>query len=196
MTFFEWLRSIFSPPAPVVVAPGAHGVLAPNIRSDWPKGEWDGVTVKALHELASDLLAFNPKDARSWVKGQAYDSVQLYTMLLSSLAKFESDYDPKCSYTEKFADVHGNFVVSRGLLQISIESANGNYGAGLTNAQQLHDPETNIRVGVRIARKLILQDGVISGGSDGAWKGMARYWSQFRKPERLAYMQARTKVVT
>lgn len=192
MTFFEWLRSIFSPrhPTPIDAMPSTA------YRSDWPAGMYDAFTIKALKELAPDLLKFQPKDSSAWVRGNAYDPIQLYLTLLSSLAKFESDYDPMATYTEKFADAHGNFVVSRGLLQISIESANGNYGAGLLDAQQLHDPETNIRVGVRIARKLILQDGVISGGQAGEWKGMARYWSQFRKPDRLAYMQARTKVVT
>lgn len=196
MNFFQWLWSLFSPrPAPAKPVLGPVAGPQTVLHSDWPKSDWDAFTVKALRELGGDLLAAHPKDANDWVKGQAYDPVQLYLMLLSALAKFESAYDPGCTYTEKFADAHGHFVVSRGLLQISIESANGNYGAGLTDAHELQDPETNIRVGVRIARKLILQDGVISGGAEGSWKGMARYWSQFRKPERLAYMQARTKAV-
>jgi hypothetical protein len=204
MTFFEWLKSIFSPgPAiapsvvPISQAPApmqGNGGLY-SIVSDWPKKEWTEVTVKALRDLAPDLLSAHPSDAGEWIKGATYNPTQLYTMILSSLAHFESSYNPDATYTEKFPDAHGNRVISRGLLQLSQESANG-YGSGITDAKQLHDPETNIRTGVRIMRKLILQDGVIAGEVDGHWKGMARYWSPFRDPKKKAFIQARTKAVT
>lgn len=199
MSFFDWIKNLFKKPAPkLVVLPPPPAPPSPQqgktlVVTDWPVVAWTEWTVEALHEIAPDLLAAHPKDAGEWTSGETYDPVQLYSMLLSALAKFESDYATGALYTEKFKDRNGHYVVSRGLLQISLESANGNYAAGLRDEKELHDPRINIRTGVRIMRKLILQDGVISGGSDGAWKGMARYWSPFRKPERVAYLKGRTR---
>src|SRR5829696_2457230 len=86
----------------------------------------------------------------------------------------------------------GNWVISRGLLQISKESGNG-YGCGIVNEMVLHDPATNIACGVRIMARWIGQDGYIARRQNGKWRGLARYWSPFRKDNHKAQMAAWTR---
>ena len=108
---------------------------------------------------------------------------QVWLDILVALTQFESGYDPTRSYTEPFNDSAGRPVISRGLLQISQESANG-YGCGITDANQLHDPRTNLQCGLKIASRWVKRDGVVAGGQNRNWLGMARYWSPFRNSKR------------
>jgi len=66
-------------------------------------------------------------------------------------------------YRERFTDVKGAQVVSRGLLQISIESSQG-YQCGINDAQQLHSAEQNIRCAARILNKWVARDQSIGTG--------------------------------
>ncbi|ODT66063.1 MAG: hypothetical protein ABS75_29250 [Pelagibacterium sp. SCN 63-23] len=115
--------------------------------------------------------------------------------LFIALTRFESNYIPTVSFNEtdfdpRLVERNGDPVISRGLLQISIGSANG-YMCRIEDAQQLHDPETNLRCAVRIASRWVQRDGVITGGTAGAWRGMARYWSPFRRDDsRNSIMQS------
>lgn len=114
---------------------------------------------------------------------------------MSTLARFESNFDPSVSFNEPtIFDAQGNRVVSRGLLQISRESANG-YGCGITDEQQLHDPATNLACAARIMNRLVTRDGVI-GSTAKPWKGMAAYWSPFRRTDRRDDMQRWTSAQT
>jgi hypothetical protein len=162
-------------------------------KADWPSGEYTLILDKALDDLGADLLAYVPKDMHSWCPTRR-DSKAFYIMLFSALARFESNFKPNASYTESFKDSKGNYVVSRGLLQISKESANG-YGCAIKDEKELHDPETNLRCGVRIAARWVQRDGVIQGKSGTTWQGMARYWSPFRKDDRISAIKAKTKAV-
>lgn len=163
-------------------------------KSGW---NYDAFARKALRELGGDLLTKLPADLAEYqyVSNPAEDMVEFYNCLMAALCQFESNYKPEVTYKEDMVDAKGNQVISRGLLQLSMESANS-YGGGITNEQQLHDPETNIRCAVLIMKKCIVRDGRIQGGETGAWKGMARYWSPFRKPERIAAIKARMKAAT
>lgn len=163
------------------------------ILADWPQKEYSAMLVRALQSHGKSLLAAVPADHAKWCDDfSKADKLQFYVMLVSALARFESGFNTNEKYVEDFEDVNGNSVVSRGLLQISIESANG-YGAGIKNVAELHDPEINLRTGVLILNKWIPRDGVVQGGSSGAWRGAARYWSPFRKVDRIAAIQAKVR---
>jgi hypothetical protein len=114
---------------------------------------------------------------------------------MSALTRFESNFDPSVEFTEpNIFNAQGNRVISRGLLQISRESANG-YGCGIANEQQLHDPATNLACAVRIMNRLVPRDDVI-GSTASPWRGMAAYWSPFRRPDRRTDMQQWTSAQT
>lgn len=125
---------------------------------DWKVKAWTDLLSEHIDTHGRDLLgAGRPK--------------QFWMMLFSRLSYWESNHKPECTYTEKFKDNDGKNVVSRGLLQVSIESAN-HYGCGIKNAQELHDPGINLRVGVTIANYWVKRKGLVDG--------MAMYWSPFR----------------
>lgn len=151
----------------------------------WSKQEWTDFTLDALDKYGQDLLKAEPTDAIKYCpKFKSVDRKQFYLALISQLAKFESGFNPNETYTESFDDAKGSPVVSRGLLQISIESGKG-YGCEIPMAVSLQDPKTNLECGVKILNRWIPKDGVIQGGQSGAWKGAARYWSPFRKDFRV-----------
>jgi hypothetical protein len=63
----------------------------------------------------------------------------------------------------------------------------------IMNADELHDPEVNIRCGVRILSRWVAErDGVIAARTDGQWLGAARYWSPFRNDSRRAEIASAT----
>lgn len=156
--------------------------------ADWKNPEWTDMLVASLEKEGAILLAQD-------FAGVYGDKKQFFVMLFSSLCRFEGNFNPEATYTEKFPDASGVRVVSRGLFQISIESANGlRYKCGLKKAEELHDPETNIRCAVKIATALIREDGILAGGKPDHWRGMARYWSPFRNPEKKAAIMANVKL--
>lgn len=177
-------------PAPPVVAPAPSKLIA-----DWDKEkrgkEWTGMVVRALHELGPSLL----KEQDLGDSGEycpAYPRLslaqreQFWVMLISSMARFESGFKPETKYTEDFDDAQGKPVISRGLLQISIESANS-YGCGFKKAEELHDAERNLRCGIVILDRWVGRDAHIgdfsglynSKGHKIFWGG-GRYWSVLR----------------
>ncbi len=112
--------------------------------------------------------------------------VKFWVGLLSAMAEFESDLDPQTRYTETIRDGQGQRIVSRGLLQISIESANQErYSCRIRTANDLHDPATNIRCGAKILSNWVASDGVVASSS-GENRGGARYWSVLRSKNRSA----------
>lgn len=105
---------------------------------------------------------------------------RFWVLLLSAMAHEESRCDPTVAFQESFRDAQGDLVVSRGLLQLSIESANG-YGCGFGAPEELHDPARNLRCGVRIMVRWLDRDRVIGARSRRTWLGGARYWSTLRE---------------
>lgn len=173
----------------------------PEQKPSYPVSGWGSPLLAEIADFAviehgDEMVASTPKDAEQWCKGYGkmdkFQRRRFYASLFGALAKFESNYRDTEKYTEDFSDAKGKPVISRGQLQISQESANS-YGCGITNPEMLHDPEVNLRCGVRIASKWVVKDGVIQGGGPKAWKGFARYWSPFRKPERIASMKQQLK---
>lgn len=163
----------------------------------YPVSGWQyhDLALKLLRSEGKSLIDANPKDATAWCKNfGTVDKAEVYAHLFAALAKFESGWKDSVTYTENFKDAKGKLVISRGQLQISQESANS-YGCNIADAKQLHDAENNISCGIKIAARWVNRDGVIQGGGTGAWKSFSRYWSPFRKADRIATMKAKLKAV-
>lgn len=152
--------------------------------------EWTTHVNSELDRLGQDLLDVIPADRSLFCP--KYQSLsyaqrkQYWAHMLSSMVRFESNFKTNTSYTESFNDSNGKPVVSRGLLQISIESGNA-YGCGFKNAQELHDPYKNLSCGIRILNRWVGRDGRIAGRVSSGWKGGARYWSVLRAGDKTSY---------
>lgn len=171
------------------------------IRARWEAsqrdgGKWSQHAFDQLPVLGKDLINRTPADITAFCpgyeNGNAVDKKNFWVYLLSAMTQLESSHNPTVSYKESFNDSKGNPVISRGLLQISIESGNG-YGCGFKNEQELHDPYKNLDCGLRILNRWIGGDGVISGKSGSSWRGGARYWAVLRKDTHLANIRSWTK---
>ena len=160
--------------------------------------EWTKFTQDAIRDYGQDLLNVVPNDIGAYcpkyLEYGTHKRGDFWVHLISKLAYFESSYNIDETYQEEFPDNDGNRVISRGLLQLSIESANGNYNCKLNNAQELHDPKTNLECAVRIFNKLVVKDGTIARKLNGKWQGASRYWSPFRDEVRnskiMTYMNS------
>lgn len=144
---------------------------------------WTTAAYAAVDQNATTLLARSPADVERFYPG--FDSLgegqkrSFWVYLLSAISEKESNHRPETSYRENFKDSSGNFVVSRGLLQLSLESVRG-YGLSVDTEDDLHDPGTNLRCGAKILAHWLARDGVISGKDAARWLGSARYWSVLR----------------
>lgn len=94
---------------------------------------------------------------------------------VSILSKYESSFKTGEQFTESFNDSKGNPVISRGLLQLSFESANQKaYSCGLKTPEDLHDAKINLSCGVKIVNYWLNKDHVFFGEQK---LGLGRYWS-------------------
>ncbi|MGZ3840678.1 MAG: transglycosylase SLT domain-containing protein [Bdellovibrio sp.] len=152
---------------------------------DWTvhvNAELDRLGKNLLDVVPADKTLFCPKYGQL-----SYDQrKQYWAFIISAMARFESNFKTDSTYKESFRDSHGNRVVSRGLLQISIESGNS-YGCGFKDAQELHDPKKNLSCGIRILDRWLDRDGRIAGKVGGSWKGGARYWAVLRSTNKSSY---------
>jgi hypothetical protein len=173
------------PPAPVAAPMAWDGRLEGR--------EWTALTQGAIDSLAPQLLNTLPADIDAFCPGyktaSAGERRLFYVALLAELARYESNFDPNTRFQENFTDSTGARVVSRGLLQLSQESANG-YGCAITQPDQLYVPATNLACAVRILGRWIERDQLIAGYSAGAWRGASRYWSPLRDRNKLVDLQA------
>lgn len=191
MAFGQRLPEPDPTPAPVPApapapspAPTPSASMAPLWETKSADGKkWTSHVMNTLDTLGGDILDVIPPDGKTYCP--RYNSLnydqrkQVWAYLISAMVKYESNFNTNTKYTEDFDDAQGNPVVSRGLLQISIESANS-YGCGFRNANELHDPYLNLSCGIRILNRWLGRDGRIGGKVDGSWKGGARYWSVLR----------------
>ena len=169
-------------------------------RSSWhwetSKPQYEHYARRAIDEVGQGLLTAEPVDIGQFCWSYAgldrEARVWFWSDLLAAMSKLESDHNEALQYTERFADVNGNRVVSRGLLQLSIESSR-NYQCDISNAEQLHSAEENIRCATRILNKWVAQDNAIGLGSSfsASWRGGARYWSVLRNTEKRRLIQQR-----
>jgi hypothetical protein len=153
----------------------------------WKKINKDGSWTFAAENAvkATTLATIAPKDIRTFCP--AYEGLdadkrsRFWAGLLSAMAKRESGFKPETKYVEPdIVDANSQNVVSRGLLQISMESANQKaYGCGIQQAQDLHEVDVNLNCAARIMRHWVEKDGLIAAASKPA-VGAARYWSVLR----------------
>lgn len=171
----EPVTSLPAPPVTVEPIPVPVPPAPKPLESLWPKQEWTDHTLKLVR--ASRLASANPSDAKSWCnRGMSPEG---WTHLLAAMAKFESGYRPTLEYKENFKDSKGRYIISTGLLQLSLESSKG-YSCGFTKQSDLYDPLRNIECGVKILEKWVTNDGCISCKSGSSWRGGARFWSVLR----------------
>lgn len=152
--------------------------------------EWTLHVKNELDRLGKNLLDVIPADKGLFCpryQELSYEQrKQYWAFLISSMVKFESNFKTNTTYKEGFNDSNGNRVISRGLLQISIESANS-YGCGFKNSQELHDPKKNLSCGIRILDRWLDRDNRIAGKVGGKWQGGARYWAVLRSGDKTSY---------
>lgn len=151
---------------------------------------WSDHVYEQLPDLGPDLLKANPLDAKIFCPNFANlsesERKQFWAFFISSMAKFESDFDPKEAYTEGFKDNKGRYVVSRGLLQISIESSQS-YRCGFKSSVEMHSPTRNLSCGIRILNHWMKRDNRIASKLGLGWRGGARYWSVLRAGKKTSY---------
>lgn len=133
--------------------------------------DWD----KALYEAIDNLKQpHNGSPVKLKTPCKKLDTRDCAAQLLSAIAKRESNFKTETTYNETG---HLQGVVSRGLFQISKDSANG-YGCNIVNEKQLHDAQKNIQCAVKILARWSTKDGVLIGPNK---KGCARYWAVCRE---------------
>lgn len=160
-------------------------------RADSPayKAEWDVLqrgpqltssVILALDTVGKNLMLVNPDDSKTFcpqLKKLTTDQRrQFYLTLISAMAQRESGFKSESTYKESFKDAKGKNVISRGLLQISYESAKA-YGCELSKPEDLHDDNKNLTCGVMILNRWIPKDNLIGSNK----KGGGRYWSVLRE---------------
>ena len=123
----------------------------------------------------SDSASFCPK----YNGLSAQQKREFWVYLLSAMTKYESNFKLAMTYKELFKDSKGEFVISRGLLQISFESSEG-YSCGFADEEAIYDPELNLDCGIKILNFWITRDRSLAGRSGNTWRGGARYWSTLR----------------
>ncbi len=164
---------------------------AANTDGTWTRSAETAVRNTSLpRQVPKDIAAFCPR----YPSLDSESRVMFWAGLLSAMAKFESNFNPETKFTEELRDSHKNRVVSRGLLQISIESANqARYACGIVAAKDLHDPAINLSCAARILSTWVeLDDVVAATGRENT--GGARYWSVLRHSNgRAARVRALTK---
>jgi len=152
--------------------------------------EWTNFLYTEIDRVGSHLINTIPADANLFCPNYANLSSnqrkQYWIFLLSSMVRFESNFKTNTKYTESFNDSAGNPVISRGLLQISIESSKG-YSCGMTDANELHNPYKNLSCGLRILDRWLSRDFRIAGKVSSKWQGGARYWSVLREGDKTSY---------
>lgn len=154
---------------------------------------WTKAAAEAV--LNSDLPILLPSDVSTFCANyanltEAY-RVHFWASLLSAMARWESAFDPNATYQERFHDGRGKPVISRGLMQLSIESSNQpRYSCGIDQPVDLHDAQVNLQCAVRILSYWVGKDGRIAGSQQRSNRGGGRYWSVLRADrEKLPWIQ-------
>jgi uncharacterized protein YraI len=175
---------------------GSNGFIAmPWDGKHADTNQWNQYTADAIAKYGTAMRTKTPSDVASFCPNYGNldeaGKTQFWIGLIAAMAKYESNYNPNTKYTENFDDSNGNSVISRGLLQLSYESAKA-YGCDVSSSTALHDPKVNLTCTVRIINKWLASDGVISAQTSG-WRGAARYWSVLRKSSTLGPIRTATK---
>lgn len=187
-----------APPAGPTPTPAQNAYRFP-----WKNDLWTEAAIKSfesrkkdLPDLPYDILEFCPG-------GIIKNKVEFYAFLLSEVSRWESDFDPNqstyecdklrcrysggCQYNKERGycmkgghALDGGLVVSRGLLQISLESAQYE-GCTVKTPEELNDPLKNIDCGAQIFSRLMKKSNSIGDiDGNGKWDGLSNYWAVMR----------------
>lgn len=153
----------------------------------WKKVNKDGSWTLAAKSTikATKLVTLVPKDIKifclAYYQLDAHKRMRFWVSLLSAMAKPDSGFKPETKYVEPdIVDASKQSVVSRGLLQISMESANQKaYGCGIQQTQVLRGVDVNLNCAAQIMQHWVEKDDFITATSKPAVV-LARYWSALR----------------
>lgn len=186
----------------VIIGDG-HDTVDQVYIAEWSNPLWTKAWLETFeaHEDAIKAIPA-PKDMSKYCPKyhalKTEDKKQFFLTLFIAAAYRESAWKPDTAYTESFKDSKGKYVISRGLYQLSPESANQKaYGCGVaTDGHDLHDPSVNIHCAGNIFFYWFKKDGYIGQTVGGSNYGGARYWSVFRNSSgSQAYIQGKTKAL-
>lgn len=168
--------------------PSGKKMIAPRWEVIKGKNEYTQYAIKHLEESGQYLLNGELQDLNTFcTKCENIDRLEFMVYLLSLMAEHESYFRPSLEYKESFKNSKGDYVISTGLFQISLESSQQKrYSCGFTKQSDLYSPEMNIRCAIRILNALSKEDKRIKGNI-GGWKGGSRYWSVLRYTRAKAY---------
>lgn len=189
MKFFKAIGSFFarlfsSPkaeaPAPTTPTKPSAPIVGDRPYASWPNQDWARYAEGQV--IAHGLHLLTPKDWKDfWPKGGP--TIRNWVHLLAAMVKHESGFKPAKEYRENFKNGAGETTISTGLFQLSYHTQRSVYGFKEATTEMLKDPRYNIRCAVHILARWVKQDGVIAGGSSGAWRGSSRYWAVMRTPK-------------
>lgn len=158
---------------------------------------WTQFARDAIDANGSGLITAGPRDMTTFCPNYAAlsadDRRTFWVDFLSALARSESKNDPSKSRWHFYNADARRPVVSRGLFQISIESANRKiYQCDVAHAHDLAQPQQNIDCAVRILTHWVASDGAIAEHTSSGWNGAARYWGSLRSTEKRNEIAAAT----
>lgn len=157
---------------PVIEVPKEPEVVEP-IKTLFPRQDWADFVFNEV--MNSKLVETTMKDGREFCPNGM--SANNWVHLIAAMAKRESNFKPELEYKESFKNSKGEWVISTGLLQISLESSKG-YDCGMNSQSDLKDPFKNLACGVKILERWAVRDQVLSKKVSGKWTGaIARYFS-------------------
>lgn len=160
-------------------------------RAAWSKTLLEEISAKSdALSAASDVQSFCP----NFSKLDKETKIKTLAEIMVGMARYESGFNPESDYRECSTKscryrsgcfthptygfcmkgnpkIDGGVVTSRGLLQMSISSSN-NYGCGLKESLELHDPIKNLKCATLILEKQIKRSGKITGEP--------QYWAVIR----------------
>lgn len=152
------------------------------MRADWDgKAGTENWTEFVLEGLStSRLTGIIPADVSEFCNGyeagNAENRTQFWLMLISAIAKEESNFDPNCVFEEP-PPLHQKSI---GLMQLSL--TDGAYGCDFPTEDSIKEPRRNLLCAVKILDRLVTRDGRIGGDALHRTAGAAAYWSTLRVP--------------
>lgn len=145
---------------------------------------WTTVALKEAEAHDEALAHLVPTDIDTWCPGYRNadldDRRAFWVGILSSLAKYESTWNPAAS------GGGGRWI---GLTQIDPRSARW-FGCAATTVEELKDGAANLACALKIASVQVPKDNMVAG--DGR-QGLGRDWAPFRKAAVRAEMASWTR---
>lgn len=159
--------------------------------------KWTRATVLAIEKYGPNLLTAEPSDIRAYCPQfgtlKREEKIAFWVHMISAIAQKESDFNPTKPFVEDFNNSKGELVVSRGLLQLSLESVNSSrYSCNIKTNADLDDPIKNLICGVKILNYWMRMEPVISRVDGKEWYGASKYWGVLRTSDTRSFIKSAT----